>query len=458
MPIAARVLPSAGAPTAASWPHSVALALLAVGGLAGARRSTRPTLRAALTRARRAGWAPCAGAYVRDLDSGADALRPPRRRRAGARRPTRSSTRPPTALLRFGPDATLRDRALVAGAEPDPTACCAATSTSSAAAIPTLRRRGAARRSPASCADAGHHPRSRGARRSATSRSSTRARLLRHRLRLRPRPRRRARRARRRPRPLARASPACYAARRCATRSSAGDVARRRAPRAARDASAGHDRARRRTSSPPMRRAHRRAPTHPSDNFSAEMLLKDLGARFGGTGGTTAAGAAVVRASSSARSASARRSSTARGCRAPTASRPRQVVRLLDAHGRRPGGRRRSAASLPVAGRTGTLRDRMRGTAAARPLPREDRHAHRRQRAVRATARRPAGARVAFSFLENRRRAPSAPSASRTGWSRLLAALRRLEQLRAARPRRAPRRPRRSAFSSFEPGESPATT
>ncbi len=33
----------------------------------------------------------------------------------------------------------------------------------------------------------------------------------------------------------------------------------------------------------------------PSDNFFAETLLKDLGARFG-SGGTTAAGAAVVRA------------------------------------------------------------------------------------------------------------------------------------------------------------------
>ncbi len=33
----------------------------------------------------------------------------------------------------------------------------------------------------------------------------------------------------------------------------------------------------------------------PSDNFFAEMLLKDIGARAG-AGGTTAAGAAVVRA------------------------------------------------------------------------------------------------------------------------------------------------------------------
>src|SRR6202035_5626765 len=33
----------------------------------------------------------------------------------------------------------------------------------------------------------------------------------------------------------------------------------------------------------------------PSDNFFAETLLKDLGARYGGVG-TTAAGAAVVRA------------------------------------------------------------------------------------------------------------------------------------------------------------------
>lgn len=99
----------------------------------------------------------------------------------------------------------------------------------------------------------------------------------------------------------------------------------------------------------------------PSDNFAAETLLKVVGAEFGGAG-TTGAGAAVVRRTLGGfglypsvvdGSGLSRRDRTT----------PRDVVGLL----------RRMAdseaapafeASLPVAGRTGTLRKRMRRTAA----------------------------------------------------------------------------------------------
>jgi serine-type D-Ala-D-Ala carboxypeptidase/endopeptidase (penicillin-binding protein 4) len=100
----------------------------------------------------------------------------------------------------------------------------------------------------------------------------------------------------------------------------------------------------------------------PSDNYLAEMLLKGLGARHG-AGGTTAAGAKAaqdalddigVRPRIVDGSGLSRRDRTT----------PRQVVRLLQ----------RAAnmqfaepftASLPVAGQSGTLQRRMRGTAAA---------------------------------------------------------------------------------------------
>jgi serine-type D-Ala-D-Ala carboxypeptidase/endopeptidase (penicillin-binding protein 4) len=99
----------------------------------------------------------------------------------------------------------------------------------------------------------------------------------------------------------------------------------------------------------------------PSDNFYAETLLKALGARFGG-GGTTAAGVRVVKATVRGLGASPR---VVDGSGLSSANRtsPRQVVRLLTAMDRSD-----SAAffadSLAVAGRTGTLFDRMRRTAA----------------------------------------------------------------------------------------------
>jgi len=100
----------------------------------------------------------------------------------------------------------------------------------------------------------------------------------------------------------------------------------------------------------------------PSDNFAAEMLLKGLGARYRGKG-TTRHGASVVRqtlAELGARPRIRDGSGLARSNRTT----PHQVVRMLegmypDAAG--PAFR----ASLAVAGRSGTVAGRMRGTPAA---------------------------------------------------------------------------------------------
>jgi D-alanyl-D-alanine carboxypeptidase/D-alanyl-D-alanine-endopeptidase (penicillin-binding protein 4) len=116
-----------------------------------------------------------------------------------------------------------------------------------------------------------------------------------------------------------------------------------------------------RVSSPPMS-ALIRLTSRPSDNFLAEMLLKGLGARFG-SGGTTTAGAAVVRAQL-ARFGVHPRVVDGSGLSRADRTTPRQVVRLLD----RLQGQERFDdffASLSVAGRSGTLEKRMRKTAAA---------------------------------------------------------------------------------------------
>jgi D-alanyl-D-alanine carboxypeptidase/D-alanyl-D-alanine-endopeptidase (penicillin-binding protein 4) len=96
----------------------------------------------------------------------------------------------------------------------------------------------------------------------------------------------------------------------------------------------------------------------PSDNFGAETLLKALGAQVSGTG-STAAGAAVVRAELATlgiRPAVVDGSGLSRANRTS----PRQVVGLLRAMD----GEAAFTGSLAVAGRTGTLAQRMRGTTA----------------------------------------------------------------------------------------------
>jgi serine-type D-Ala-D-Ala carboxypeptidase/endopeptidase (penicillin-binding protein 4) len=112
--------------------------------------------------------------------------------------------------------------------------------------------------------------------------------------------------------------------------------------------------------SPPMRDLVRLTNV-PSDNYIAETLLKDLGARFGGAG-TTAAGAAVVREQLAAFGVHPRVVDGSGLSRANQTT-PRQVVRMLERmHGQEVGGA--FEGSLAVAGRTGTIRKRMRGTPA----------------------------------------------------------------------------------------------
>jgi serine-type D-Ala-D-Ala carboxypeptidase/endopeptidase (penicillin-binding protein 4) len=112
--------------------------------------------------------------------------------------------------------------------------------------------------------------------------------------------------------------------------------------------------------SPPMRELVRLTNV-PSDNFIAEMLVKAVGSRFGDAG-TTAAGTGVMRrqlATFGVRPAIFDGSGLARADRTT----PRDVVRLLATlHGHELG--EAFEASLAVAGRTGTIRKRMRGTAA----------------------------------------------------------------------------------------------
>ncbi len=95
----------------------------------------------------------------------------------------------------------------------------------------------------------------------------------------------------------------------------------------------------------------------PSDNFFAETLAKDLGARFG-AGGTTAAGVGVVAATISRRFGLHPRFDDGSGLSRYDRTSPFDVVSLLHSQS----ANRPFTASLAVAGRTGTLRHEMRGS------------------------------------------------------------------------------------------------
>jgi D-alanyl-D-alanine carboxypeptidase/D-alanyl-D-alanine-endopeptidase (penicillin-binding protein 4) len=95
----------------------------------------------------------------------------------------------------------------------------------------------------------------------------------------------------------------------------------------------------------------------PSDNFFAETLVKDLGARYG-SGGTTAAGAAVVRAQMASSFGIHPRLNDGSGLSRSDLTTPVQVVTLL----RNMAADSQFTSSLAVAGETGTLVDEMRHT------------------------------------------------------------------------------------------------
>lgn len=106
-----------------------------------------------------------------------------------------------------------------------------------------------------------------------------------------------------------------------------------------------------------------RLQNRPSDNYLAETLIKDLGARFGGAG-TTAAGAGVVRRTLKRLGIPVRVVDGSGLSRADRTS-PHAIVTLLaELSGDEPAGRA-LRSSLAVVGRAGTLKDRMRGTAAS---------------------------------------------------------------------------------------------
>ncbi len=100
----------------------------------------------------------------------------------------------------------------------------------------------------------------------------------------------------------------------------------------------------------------------PSDNFFAETLLKDLGARYGGAG-TTSAGAAVVRRTI-ARFHIHPRILDGSGLSHSDHTSPIEVVTLLAALAHSPLGTT-LRKDLAVAGHSGTLSERMRGTLAS---------------------------------------------------------------------------------------------
>jgi D-alanyl-D-alanine carboxypeptidase/D-alanyl-D-alanine-endopeptidase (penicillin-binding protein 4) len=101
----------------------------------------------------------------------------------------------------------------------------------------------------------------------------------------------------------------------------------------------------------------------PSDNFFAETLVKDLGALYGG-GGTTARGAAVVSSTITSLLGFTPRIVDGSGLSRADHTSPYQVVDLLANLSGTPTGQV-LRSSLAVAGRSGTLEKRMRGTAAA---------------------------------------------------------------------------------------------
>jgi D-alanyl-D-alanine carboxypeptidase/D-alanyl-D-alanine-endopeptidase (penicillin-binding protein 4) len=103
-----------------------------------------------------------------------------------------------------------------------------------------------------------------------------------------------------------------------------------------------------------------------SDNFTAEMLVKELGAVQAGAG-TTAAGMSVVRAQLADAGVPLAGVRLADGSGLSLLDRvtATELVSLLQVMWSDPTMQPELLAALPLAGRTGTLHDRMRGTAAA---------------------------------------------------------------------------------------------
>jgi D-alanyl-D-alanine carboxypeptidase/D-alanyl-D-alanine-endopeptidase (penicillin-binding protein 4) len=199
-------------------------------------------------------------------------------------------------------------------------------------------------------------------------------------------------------------SPARAAATQLATMLKARDITYGRKPRAGVMASTGATEAQAETAVPlatvpsPTMGALVAATNLPSENFYAEMLAKALGAHYGANG-STAAGLAVARADLASFGIHPKLVDGS-GLSRSDRTTPRQVVRLLQ----RMDGQDSVAtwtASLPVAGRSGTLRKRMRGTAAAGRCQGKT-GTLIGVSALSGYCTTTGGARVAFSLIENR--------------------------------------------------------
>jgi D-alanyl-D-alanine carboxypeptidase/D-alanyl-D-alanine-endopeptidase (penicillin-binding protein 4) len=157
----------------------------------------------------------------------------------------------------------------------------------------------------------------------------------------------------------------------------------------------------------------------PSDNFAAEMLLKGIGAHVRSTG-STAAGAAVVRETMAGFGVRPQVFDGSGLSRANRTS-PRQVVRMLE---QLAAGDARDAfrASLAVAGRSGTVSGRMRGTL-AQDNCRVKTGTLRDVSALAGYCRARGGRDIAFALLMNRIN----PSGARALQDRIAVAIARLD-------------------------------
>ncbi|MEA2306984.1 MAG: hypothetical protein QOH43_4264 [Solirubrobacteraceae bacterium] len=134
-----------------------------------------------------------------------------------------------------------------------------------------------------------------------------------------------------------------------------------------------------------------------SDNFYAEMLLKALGARFGASG-STIAGLTVAKAALTELGVSPQMADGS-GLSRTDRTTPRQVVTLLR-QVQDSTIAKAFEASLSVPGKVGTLRKRMRGTAAAGRCPAKT-GTLRGVSALSGYCRTAAGDLIAFSLIEN---------------------------------------------------------
>ncbi|HWK25018.1 MAG TPA: D-alanyl-D-alanine carboxypeptidase/D-alanyl-D-alanine-endopeptidase [Solirubrobacter sp.] len=169
-------------------------------------------------------------------------------------------------------------------------------------------------------------------------------------------------------------------------------------------------------SSPPVSTIVRQM-NQPSDNFIAETLIKGLGAQFGATG-STAAGAGVIRAALEPFGI-APTIADGSGLSRTNRTTPRQVVELLE-HMDASDVASAFDASLPVAGRNGTLAYRLRGTAAQDRCHAKTGTLHDVS-ALAGYCTTTVGRRVAFAFLMNRIN----PGTARVLQDRMTAALAR---------------------------------